>query len=785
MDDAPPAADLDPTKAAPKAAASPAGTARALRRGVARGSAFVPGLLVGALLCQWIPSADQRPTWWTVLSAIATAQLVAHLTWVRRGAVFGVGGATWAWMAAGGAAVGAWGLLLFEPLQRALHARLIAWTLGSPWEGLAEGLVWTAMVGGALALALAGWLAWRKVAHDVLDGRLPARVPHDLMWTAGLLGLLALALAALAPLGLGRLGTLEGPRWIIAAQALSVVVDELGVPLLVLWGTHAAMQLVAGLAWAERERAPAPAAPLLVLLDLDEPPRPDDARLVALHRLGIAWAGLGGDAVVVRPAARAQHGGGTHSRWCAAADRLDALVVDSPATARRWASAWLGRATGLPVLEAWVRAPDALAPLAAAMAAARPGATFLLLAGPGLAGAARLWPGTADLEALRRALPQRSCWALVPPDPAAGSAALPRLATLAGRMDSMRNVKALARQVADLLEHPPPRQRTAVLARPTFDAWCDRLVPWLDQRRHPTGRWIDALRPALDDRVPFDHAIVAIDARWLAIEPRVQGELAALAPVLSGARSVSVVTLGDIDPSPSDEAIFRGLAAAGWNGAFAMIGPAPIDARADTLAALADALVTGNAPPPAAAVATPPRRQIGLLCRPTERTAYAIGPIVEALQRLPGVTVLRPDPALPPGDARWREVTEQLLRCELVIAVVDPDWSRLIQDVEVKSDVPVWTASAAGTPEASALAELLRASDADAGPIVVPLLLDRQPMPSASELPAALSTLAYRNAIQLDPVNEGPRAFDRFVRQIAEAQAARDARAAATPRVAK
>jgi hypothetical protein len=350
-------------------------------------------------------------------------------------------------------------------------------------------------------------------------------------------------------------------------------------------------------------------------------------------------------------------------------------------------------------------------------------------------------------------------------------------------MASMRDANALARQLAELVEHPPPRQRTAVLARPTYDAWCDRLVPWLDQRHDPAGRWIDALRPALDDRLPFDRVVVAMDARWMAMEPRVQGELAAMAPLLNQARLVSVVTLGDIDPPPPGEAIAQALAAAGCHGPFEIIGPAPIDARTDALAALADAVITGPVQAPGDAVPTAPRRQIGLLCRQTERTAYAIRPIVEALQRLPGVTVVRPDPALPPGDAGWREATAQLLRSELVIAAVDPEWSGLVRDVEVKSDVTVWTAPTPGSDEASALAELLRASDTGDGPVVAPLLLDGQPMPSTSDWPPELQALASRQAIELNPLRDGPAAFDRFARDIARMQAKRGGRAASAREV--
>jgi hypothetical protein len=603
------AAAPEVTAAAPKGRVQPD-----LRTALNRGIPGLSALMLGLLLCFLVPPAAQRGSWLLVLAGLLLGTVVAYWTWSRRGAVFGVGQAAWLFRLIGGLALGVWVLLLFEPTQRLLHGRLIELALGTPWEGLVAGLVWTLLLGGAPALGLAGWLGWRWIAMTVLDGRLPARVPHDLMWTGCVLALAALLMVALAPLGFGRIETLQldGAPWVIAAQGLSLFVDEYGVAMLLLFATYSLYQVGSG--FAISARAPAPAPPLVVL-DLDDAPGLGTRPLVVLHRLACAWAGRSGSAVLVRPAASAAAGAGMHARWATAAARLDELFVDDAAGARRWTASWLGQRSGPAVRECFVARADVLAPLVAALQTAQPAALFLLLTGrspetdpPAIAPA--LWPGPNELDALRRALPKPRSFVLVRPEQA-GWQPVARLASLPGRIDSRAGTDDLVERMAQLAQDPPRQLRVAVIGRPAGDSRCDRLVTALDQRPRPDGTPFDAQRPPRAEAGAFDLVVLMVDPHWLAGEPEARAEAAALAPLLQAAAEVAVVGLDTASQPPALETVAGALAASGWQRDFRFIGHLSATVDGPELARVVESLIGQESLP--LSPAAPAQQRIELL----------------------------------------------------------------------------------------------------------------------------------------------------------------------------
>lgn len=536
----------------PEAAAVPEAPVPA-RTGLAwlagRSTRGMVGLLAAALVCVLLPAAQGSAAWWTVCGVLLLGQLAALWHWFQRGSVF-----TRTALApgiVGGVALGVWGLLLFEPAQRASQRLVIEWARGTPWEGVATGLAWSLLLCGVPLLALGGALLWRALARAVLGGRIVASVPHDLMWVACVCALFAVVQAAQAPLGWGTTGLdLPGPFWVVAAQRLSLFVDEHGSALLVLFGTYAVVQL--GLP----QRAP-PAGPPLVVLDLRSFGEAPLRHTRELHAFACSWGDTRGTVVLVRWSAHALNAAGQHVRWAEAAGRLPELVVSGPAAARRWCATWLAPDAGPAVRECLLADAADLHDIAIALQVAAPAAHCLVLAGR--------WPAAGEVERLRLALPKQRTVALV--EIGLGAPPIARLGTLTGELGTQAQRRRLVQALAARIATPSARFSVAVIGRPRSDRLCDHLVAALDQRLAPqTQVPMDVQRPARESSARFDLVVLLIDAPWLAAVDEACVEAIALQPLLASAGKVCAFTLGAATAAPTDAVLRRALRQCAWTG---------------------------------------------------------------------------------------------------------------------------------------------------------------------------------------------------------------------------
>ena len=569
--------------------------------------------LAAALVVAFLVPPSDRSAELLAAAGVLVGHLLAAVHWNWVGPLLGRGLRRAASIAGGGVAAALWALLLVEPMQRLLQRSLLAVTLGTVWEGMVAGAVWSLVPLLAVTLAFGLHIAWRAGAHAVLEGRIVPRAVHDTAWVAAVVGLamaVALVVRQLNPL----LSTDGVPWWSTAAGNLSVFIEAHAAKLITTVGAYAASQFL--LAW--RAGAPAPTCGTLVVLDLRLPLRASPGEARRLMRLATAWADRRGPVVLVRPMAAAADGAGVHAYWAHAAGRLETLFVEDTLTAHRWAAAWCtgpdprrtgrgsddrGAGTQPIALRECYTQQRALPELVSAIAAVERNAIFLLLVAEPDAPVVAL-DGTW-LASLRDVLPKRRSMVLLAPPTVddgrapAAQRGIARLGTLQGRVDTRRALGALIAALEREFHAPPPQWRIALVGRPRTDASADRLVASLDQRKHRNGALVDAMRPLRSGGGGgCETAILLLDAAWLGGDPEAMAEAARLAPAVTGARSVYALVEG----KATAEEVKRAAAYAGWTGELLFLGALPrssdpgIDAA---VALIAQRFIEGETIPPA------------------------------------------------------------------------------------------------------------------------------------------------------------------------------------------
>lgn len=596
-----PSQNLSPEAVAAAARPEPGLLQRALDA-AASGRAAYPGLtarVLGSLLLPVLALCISWALFWAVgrppqlglggdtllVLPLLLGQAAALWHWFVGGAVFVRGVRLFTLLT--GLALGVWLLLILEPLQRFTLQAALSLSRGTPWEGLASGLSWAVLACAVPLLAVACLLLWRQLAQAVLAGRVAVSAAHDLVLVLCITALAVVVWALSAPLGLpGPTALALGDRpWTVVAQRLSLFVDGPALMLLIFSVMYALLRLALGWLQADSRRGgPAAMAPLppLVVLDLR---RAQDCSLRAtqdLHALACTWGQARGPVLLVRLAAQALQGGGQHLRWAQAARRLPELFVSGADPARRWCATWLASDSG-PFLRECLLGPEGgMRHLVLALRTAAPGALFLLVPGVGLS--------NTELERLRLALPKARCLLLAPGEPLAlgesGSTPLARLVRIDAGLRRPWQRQALVQALTRRLQSPQQQRRLAVTGRPRSDRLADAVVAAVDQRvlaGHDTP--VDAQRPARDAQGGFDRLLLLLDPAWLAGDTEALVEVAALQTLVQGVLGVNagalpgvaLMSTGDTDAAPTQQAVARAWARCGGVGAAAYLGHLPED----------------------------------------------------------------------------------------------------------------------------------------------------------------------------------------------------------------